>query len=105
MGTTADAVTSTISKNCGITTTEYNPPKADSCCGKDNSKPKNGYYHSNSTTQALVRVLLDLSHYNGHLDFFYQRQADRAYGTEISPTSFVISFVILLYAILYNICI
>jgi hypothetical protein len=32
-------------------------------------------------------------------------QADRAYGTEISPTSFVISFVILLYAISYNICI
>jgi hypothetical protein len=32
-------------------------------------------------------------------------QADRAYGTEISPRSFVLSFVILLYAILYNICI
>ncbi len=32
-------------------------------------------------------------------------QADRAYGTEISPSSFVISFVILLYAISYNICI
>ncbi len=32
-------------------------------------------------------------------------QADRAYGTEISPRSFVISFVILLYAISYNICI
>jgi hypothetical protein len=32
-------------------------------------------------------------------------QADRAYGTEISPRLFVISFVILLYAILYNICI
>jgi hypothetical protein len=31
-------------------------------------------------------------------------QADRAYGTEISPRSFVISFVILLYAISYNIC-
>jgi hypothetical protein len=32
-------------------------------------------------------------------------QADRAYGTEISPRLFVMSFVILLYAILYNICI
>ena len=32
-------------------------------------------------------------------------QANRAYGTEISPRSFVISFVILLYAISYNICI
>jgi hypothetical protein len=32
-------------------------------------------------------------------------QADRAYGTEISPRSFVASFVILLYAISYNICI
>ena len=32
-------------------------------------------------------------------------QADRAYGTEISPRLFVISFVILLYAISYNICI
>jgi hypothetical protein len=32
-------------------------------------------------------------------------EADRAYGTEISPRSFVISFVILLYAISYNICI
>ncbi len=34
-----------------------------------------------------------------------ERQADRAYGTEISPRSFVISFVILLYTISYNICI
>jgi hypothetical protein len=33
------------------------------------------------------------------------KQADRAYGMEISPTLFVISFVILLYAISYNICI
>ncbi len=32
---------------------------------------------------------------------FYNRQADRAYGTEISPRSFVISFVILLYQYLY----
>ncbi len=32
-------------------------------------------------------------------------QADRAYGTEISPRLFVVSFVILLYAISYNICI
>jgi hypothetical protein len=32
-------------------------------------------------------------------------QADRAYGMEISTRLFVISFVILLYAILYNICI
>ncbi len=30
-------------------------------------------------------------------------QAVRAYGTEISPRSFVVSFVILLYAISYNI--
>ena len=37
--------------------------------------------------------------------FWYYIQADRAYGTEISPRSFVISFVILLYAISYNICI
>jgi hypothetical protein len=37
-------------------------------------------------------------------DFFSIIQADRAYGTEISPRSFVISFVILLYAISYNIC-
>ncbi len=37
--------------------------------------------------------------------FVIMLQADRAYGTEISPTSFVISFVILLYAISYNICI
>ena len=35
--------------------------------------------------------------------FFLLIQADRAYGTEISPRSFVISFVILLYAISYNI--
>jgi hypothetical protein len=33
------------------------------------------------------------------------RQADRAYGTEINPRLFVVTFVILLYAILYNICI
>ncbi len=45
------------------------------------------------------------SNYNiGHQNFL-RVQADRAYGTEISPTSFVISFVILLYAISYNICI
>ena len=37
--------------------------------------------------------------------FFVNIQADRAYGTEISPRSFVVSFVILLYAISYNICI
>ncbi len=30
---------------------------------------------------------------------FYNRQADRAYGREISPRLFVISFIILLYAI------
>jgi hypothetical protein len=36
---------------------------------------------------------------------YYSKQADRAYGTEISPRLLVISFVILLYAILYNICI
>ncbi len=36
---------------------------------------------------------------------FYSIQADRAYGTEISQRLFVISFVILLYAISYNICI
>ncbi len=35
----------------------------------------------------------------------YIWQADRDYNTEISPRSFVISFVILLYAISYNICI
>ncbi len=35
----------------------------------------------------------------------YLQQADRAYGMEISPRSFVISYVILLYAISYNICI
>jgi hypothetical protein len=39
-----------------------------------------------------------------HAECFF-KQADRAYGTEISPWSFVISFVILLYAISYNICI
>ena len=37
--------------------------------------------------------------------FSSDEQADRAYGMEISPRSFVISFVILLYAISYNICI
>ncbi len=42
---------------------------------------------------------------NGKCCFFLNVQAERAYGTEISPTSFVISFVILLYAISYNICI
>ncbi len=51
MGTTADAVTGTISKpvECHLynMTTDYNPPKADYCCGKGNSKPKNGYYHRN----------------------------------------------------------
>ncbi len=36
---------------------------------------------------------------------FNHLQADRAYGTEISPRLFVISFVILLYAISYYICI
>jgi hypothetical protein len=40
-----------------------------------------------------------------HLLIFNNRQADRAYGTKISPRLFVVSFVILLYAILYNICI
>ncbi len=36
---------------------------------------------------------------------FLTKQADRAYDMEISPRLFVISFVILLYAISYNICI
>ncbi len=35
----------------------------------------------------------------------FDKQANRAYGMEISPKLFVISFVILLYAISYNICI
>jgi hypothetical protein len=39
--------------------------------------------------QKIVNILLE--------------QANRAYGTEISPRLFVISFVILLYAISYNI--
>ncbi len=50
------------------------------------------------------------THFNSHsityqtnIDFFFLLQANRAYGTEISPRSFVISFVILLYAISYNI--
>ncbi len=51
MGTTADAVTVTISKTVEYcmynTTTGYNPPKADYCCGRGNSKPMNGYYPSN----------------------------------------------------------
>ncbi len=51
MGTTADAVTGTISKTverCMYnTTTEQNPPKADYCCSRGNSKPKHGYYHGN----------------------------------------------------------
>jgi hypothetical protein len=51
------------------TTREWSQPEADNCCGRGNSKPKNGYYHSTSTTQALVQVLLDLSHNNGHLVF------------------------------------
>ena len=51
MGTTADTVTGTISKTVERrmynTTTEWNPPKADYCCGGGYSKPKNGYYLSN----------------------------------------------------------
>ena len=65
--------------------------------------------------------MLKLMHASGEIDWdkctiknitlgtfaqgFNNVQADRAYGTEISPRSFVISFVILLYAISYNICI
>jgi hypothetical protein len=44
-------------------------------------------------------------YYLEYSDIIYIGQADRAYGTEISPALFVISFVILLYAISYNICI
>ncbi len=55
MGTTADAVTGTVSKTVELrmynTTTEKNPPKADYCCGRSNSKPKNGYYCSNKYYQ------------------------------------------------------
>jgi hypothetical protein len=47
MGTTVDAVTGTTSKTLELgmyyTTTGSNPPKADYCCGRGNSKPKNGY--------------------------------------------------------------
>jgi hypothetical protein len=51
-------------------TTEYNPLKADYCCGRGNSKPNNGYYRSNKYyPKALVRVLLDRSHNNEHLVF------------------------------------
>ncbi len=42
---------------------------------------------------------------DGQQGIVEMKQADRAYGTEISPTLFVISFVILLYAVSYNICI
>ncbi len=47
MGTTTDAVTGTISETVEQrmynTTTGQNPPKADYCCGRGNSKPQNGY--------------------------------------------------------------
>jgi hypothetical protein len=74
MVTTANAVTSTISKTVKLhkynTTTEQNSPEADYCCGKGNGIPKNGYHHSNKYyLSALVQVLLDRSH-NGHLVFF-----------------------------------
>ncbi len=39
------------------------------------------------------------------IEDYFKLQADRAYGTEISPRLFVVSFVILLYTISYNICI
>ncbi len=43
MVTTADAVTSTISKTMEVrkynTTTGQNPPKADYCCGRGNGEP------------------------------------------------------------------
>ena len=51
MGTTADAVTGTISKSVESRmynmTTEWNPPKADYYCGRGNSESKNGYQRSN----------------------------------------------------------
>ncbi len=50
-------------------------------------------------------LLLCLCHTDAVHKDFETLQADRAYGTGISPRSFVISFVILLYAISYNICI
>ncbi len=61
-------------------------------------------------SQLIVELILGhtyiIVHAFAFLDtFFLLLQADRAYGTEISPRSFVISFVILLYAISYNICI
>ncbi len=51
MGTTVDAVIGSISKTVEWRmynlTIEKNPPKADYCCGRGNSKPKKGYYSSN----------------------------------------------------------
>ncbi len=47
--------------------------------------------------------LRESSHVVQEFQDFLIEQADRAYGMEISPRSFVISFVILLYAISYNI--
>ncbi len=42
------------------TTTEHNPSEANYCCGRGNSKPKNGCHNSNKHyKKKLVRVLLD----------------------------------------------
>ena len=61
-------------------------------------------HHILSNMQDHLIQLLQLMEFWKN-ESFSLKQADRAYGTEISPTSFVISFVILLYAISYNICI
>jgi hypothetical protein len=51
------------------TTTDYNPPEADRCCGRDKGIPKNGHHHSNKYyLKHIVQVLLDRGH-NRHLVF------------------------------------
>ncbi len=57
-----------------------------------------------SLVQLQIR-LMAVTQFQILLNDLLIKQANRAYGTEISPTSFVISFVILLYAISYIICI
>jgi hypothetical protein len=58
-----------------------------------------------SATETVLAGLYIVARNALYIRIILEEQADRAYGTEISPRSFVISFVILLYAISYNICI
>jgi hypothetical protein len=88
MGTTADAVTGTISKTVAKQPQNRTHLKQTAAVVGVIVNLRMVTTVVTSTTQALVWALLDLSHNNGHLVFFFQRQTMMCpYSKRLVPQS------------------